>query len=137
MSKQTLPTLRIATGYQVNGQKESSKRKDANRVQKVMKNLKGMDLFSIGIRYPVHINDSLYKYYKMLWRKCKKLCVNKFIHSLWVSNGSIRLKLSDNERSYMITHIRDLEELFPGNEFIRDEEQVLYFQLCFIFKLVL
>ena len=99
-----------------------SKRKDANIVRKVKKNLKGMDLSSNGIRSPVYINDSLCKYYKMLWRKCKKLCVNKFIHSLWVSNGSIRLKLSDNERSYMIIHIRDLEELFPGNEFIRDEE---------------
>ena len=58
----------------------------------------------------------------MLWRKCKKLCVSKFIHSFWVSNGSIRLKLSNNERSYIITHINDLEELFPGNEFIGDEE---------------
>ena len=84
--------------------------------------MKGMDLSLIGIRSPVYLIDSLCKYYKMLWRKCKKLCVNKFIHSFWVSNGSIRLKLPDNERSYMITHISDLEELFPGNEFIRDEE---------------
>ena len=50
-----------------------------------------------------------------------KNSVNKFIHSFWVSNGSIRLKLSDNGRLDMITHIHDLEELFPGNEF-RDEE---------------
>ena len=59
-----------------------SKRKDANIVRKVKKNLKGMDLSSNGIRSPVYINDSLCKYYKMLWRKCKKLYVNKFIHSL-------------------------------------------------------
>ena len=58
----------------------------------------------------------------MPWRKCEKPCINKFIHSFWVSNGSIRLKLSDNERSYMITHVNDWEELFPGNEFNRDEE---------------
>ena len=58
----------------------------------------------------------------MLWRKCKKLCVNKFIHSLWFSNGAIRLKLSENERSYILTYINDLEELLPGNEVIRDEE---------------
>ena len=97
------------------------KRKDTNRVRKVKKNLKGMDSSLIGIRSPVYLIDSLCKYYKMLWRKCKKLCVNKFIHSFWVSNGSIRLKLSDNGRLDMITHIHDLEELFPGNEF-RDEE---------------
>ena len=101
---------------------EFSKRKGANRVWKVKKNLKGIDLSSTGIKSPVYINESLCKYYKMLWRKCKKLCVNKLIHSFWVSNGSIRLKLSDNERSYMITHINDLEEVFPGNEFIRDED---------------
>ena len=98
------------------------KRKETKRIRKVKKNLKGMDLSLIGIRSPVYLIDSLCKYYKMLWRKCKKLCVNKFIHSFWVSNGSIRLKLPDNERSYMIIHISDLEELFPGNEFIRDEE---------------
>ena len=57
-----------------------SKRKDSNRIRKVKKNLKGMDLSSIGIRSPVYINHSLCKYYKMLWEKCKKLCVNKFIH---------------------------------------------------------
>ena len=112
-----------------------SKRKNANRLRKVKKNVKDMDLPSICIRSLVYINDSLCKYCKMLWRKWKKLSVNKFIHSFWVSNGSIRLKLSDNGRLDMITHIHDLEELFPGNEF-RDEEQVVYFQLCFIFKLV-
>ena len=66
--------------------------------------MKGMDLLSVDIRSLVYINDSLCKYYKML------------------SNGSIRLKLSDNERLYMIIHINDLEELFPENKFIEDEE---------------
>ena len=74
-----------------------SKQKDAKSIWKIKKNFKGMDLSSIGFRSPVYINDSLCKYHKMLWRK--KLCVNKFIHSFWVSDGSIRLKLSDNERS--------------------------------------
>ena len=91
-------------------------------IRKVQKHLKCMDLSSIGIRSTVYINDCLCKYYKIPWRKCKKLCVNKFIHSFWTSNGSIKLKLSDNGRSYIITHINDLEELFPGNECIRDEE---------------
>ena len=98
------------------------KRKDTNRIRKVKKNLKGMDLSSIGIRSSVYINDSLGKYYNMVWRKCRKLCVNKFIHSFWVSNGFIRLKLSHNERSYIITHINNFEELLPGNKFIRDEK---------------
>ena len=58
----------------------------------------------------------------MLWQKFEKLFVNKFIHSFWVSNGSIRLKLSDTERSYIIAHVNDLEELLSGNEFTRDEK---------------
>ena len=33
-----------------------SKGKDANRIRKVKKNMKGMDLSSIGIRSPVYIN---------------------------------------------------------------------------------
>ena len=138
MLKQILSKLRIGTGCQ--GPKrvitKFSKGKDTNSIRRVKKNLKGMDLSSAGIRSRVHKNDSSCKYYKMFWQKCKKPCVNKFIHFFWVSNGSIRLKLSENERSYIITHINDLEELLLGNEFIRDEEQVIYFQLRFIFNLV-
>ena len=117
MSKQTLPILRIAIGYQVKRKKriivEFSKQKDANRMRKVKKNLKGMGWSSIDIPSTVYINDSLCKYYKTLLWKCKKLCVNKFIQSFWVSNGYIRLKLSDNERSYMITHISDFGRAVP------------------------
>ena len=50
------------------------KRKDAKSIRKVKKNLKGMALSSIGIRSPVYINDSLCKYDKIPWQKCKKLC---------------------------------------------------------------
>ena len=45
-----------------------SKRKDANRIRHCKKNLKEMDLTSLGISSPVFINDSLCQYYKMLWR---------------------------------------------------------------------
>ena len=97
-----------------------SKRKD--RIRHCKKNLKGMDLTSLGISSPVFINDSLCQYYKMLWRKCKKLLTNKFIDSFWVSNGSIRLRVENKNRPCVITHISDLEVLFPGNDILRDEE---------------
>ena len=96
------------------------KRKD--RIRHCKKNLKGMDLTSNGIPSPVFINDSLCQYYKMLWRKCKKLLTNKFIDSFWVSNGSIRLRRENKDRPCAITHISDLEVLFPGNDILRDEE---------------
>ena len=86
------------------------------------KYLKGMDLTSLGISSPVFINDSLCQYYKMLWRKCKKLWTNKFIDSFWVSNGSIRLRVEGKDRPCVITNISDFEDLFPGNDILRDEE---------------
>ena len=47
---------------------------------------------------------------------------NKFIDSFWVSNWSIRLRVENKDRPCVITHISDLEALFPGNDILRDEE---------------
>ena len=52
---------------------EMSRRKDAYKMRKAKKKLKGLDLTSIGINSAVFINDSLCRYYKNLWAKCKKL----------------------------------------------------------------
>ena len=98
-----------------------SKHKDASKIRSSKRKLKDMDLTSIGINNPVYINDSLCTYYKMLWRKCKSLRMNKLIHSFWVTNGSIRLRTVENGRTNEITHLSDLEELFPGNELLSDK----------------
>ena len=45
-----------------------------------------------------------------------------FMHTFWVSNGSMKLKIADNNRLYTITYINDLEELFPGNELLLESE---------------
>ena len=99
-----------------------ARRKDANLVRKNKNKLKGMNLSSVGINNPVFINDSLCSYYKMLWRKCKKLWSSKYIHAFWVSNGTLRLKITENGRVHIITHSQDLDELFPENELLRDEQ---------------
>ena len=91
-----------------------------------------MNLCSIGINNPVFINDSLCSYYKMLWRKCKKLWSSKYIHAFWVSNGTLRLKLTASGPVHIITHSQDLDELFSGNELLRDEQQVPCF-VCFVY----
>ena len=98
-----------------------SKRKDASKTRSSKRKLKDMYLTSVGINNPVYINDSLCTYYKMLWRKCKPLRMNKLIHSFWVTNGSIRLRAADNGRTNLITHLSDLEKLFPGNELLSDK----------------
>ena len=72
-----------------------SRHKDANKIRRAKKKLKGLDLSSIGINSPVFINDSLCRYYKNLWAKCKKLWLNEFIHGFWTSSRSIRLKLTE------------------------------------------
>ena len=98
-----------------------SKRKDGFKIRTSKRKLKDMDLTSIGINNPVYINDSLCTYYKMLWRKCKSLRMNKLIHSFWVTNGSIRLRTAENGRTNVITHLSNLEELFPGNKLFSDK----------------
>ena len=99
-----------------------ARRNDGNLIRKNKNKLKGMNLCSIGINNPVFINDSLCSYYKMLWRKCKKLWSSKYIHAFWVSNGTLRLKITENGRVHIITHSQDLDELFPENELLRDEQ---------------
>ena len=99
-----------------------SKRKDVDRVRKSKRKLKTTNLSSIGISNPVYVNDSLCKYYKYLWSKCKKLLNGSFIHSFWISNGTLRLKLHESSHPKSITHFVDLEEMFPGNPLLADEQ---------------
>ena len=47
--------------------------------------------------------------------------MNKLIHSFWVTNGPIKLKTLENGLTYVITHLSDLEELFPGNKLLSDK----------------
>ena len=106
-----------------------SKREDASKICSSKKKLKDMDLTSIGINTPVYINDSLYTYYQMLWRKCKSLRTSKLLHSFWETNGSIRLRTVENGRTSVIIHLGYLEGLFPGNELLPDKVYVLAFHV--------
>ena len=57
----------------------------------------------------------------MLWGKCRKLLLNKYIHSFWVTSGTVKLKTVENGRVYAVTHRNDLEELFPDYEVLTDQ----------------
>ena len=98
-----------------------TQRKDADKIRRAKKKQKDLDLSSIDINSAVYINDSLCRYYKNLWAKCKTLWFNKFIHGFWTSNGSKRLKLTETGNVRVVTHHADLEELFPGNDLISDD----------------
>ena len=71
-----------------------------------------MNLSPFGINITVYINDTLCTYYKILWGKCRKLLLNKYIHSFRVKNGTIKLQIVENERVYAVIHQNNLEELF-------------------------
>ena len=81
-----------------------SRHKDANMICLLKKGLKGMNLSSLGINSVVYINDSLCTYYKMLWGQCRKLLLNKWIPSFWVTNGTIKFKTVENGRVLAVTH---------------------------------
>ena len=98
-----------------------TRRKDSRWVllnKKMIKQLKPETLtLSAGVK--IYINESLCPYYKNFWTKCRKLWDAKQILSFWVSNGSIRVKLV-NENLSIITHDCDLVKLFPGHSLIAD-----------------
>ena len=98
-----------------------SKRKDAAKKQSSKKKLKGMELSSLGIRDKVCINGNPCKYYKLLWKKCKSLHSNHFIHAFWVSNGTVLLKVVENGRVHVV-HLSDLKDLFLEKQVFREKD---------------
>lgn len=72
-----------------------SRPKDANKVLTETKKLKGKNLISLEINYVFYRNNSICTYYKKLRTKHKKLRDNIVIHAFWISNGLIKLKVSE------------------------------------------
>ena len=90
-----------------------SKRKYVARVMNNKKKLKSMKPQNIGLPSgcKVYINESLCKYYKCLWWKCKLLQTRGSIQSFCVTNGSIKIRHQNNEVT-SVTYIEDLERHF-------------------------
>ena len=98
-----------------------SRQKDSDEIRRVRSKFKTADLKPMGITTPVYINDSLCFYYRKLWSKCKKLWTNKFIFGYRVSNGSIKIRISERSPVKIISHIVDLKKLFPDNTLLKDD----------------
>ena len=47
--------------------------------------------------------------------------MNKLIQSFWETNGFIGLRTVENGGIKIITHLSNLEELFPGNDLLSDK----------------
>ena len=91
------------------------KRKDADKIHEVKKGLKPLKFESMATNNSILINDSLCEYYKKLRDKCKWAWMNKFIHGFCVSHELIKMKVFEISNLYNITHVVDLEIMFPKN----------------------
>ena len=63
------------------------------------------------------INESLCDYYKLLLSKCKNLFLEKKIASLWVTNGTVKIKLLIDQVC-SISHEADLLALTNEGPFV-------------------
>ena len=106
-------------GYQKKVILKLSHRKDSRQKKNKKKQQLKPESLNLPAGLKIYINESLCSYYKKFSTKCRKLWNAKRILSFWVSNGSIRVKLI-NENVSIITHDCDLEKLFPGDPLIAD-----------------
>ena len=77
--------------------------------------LKGLD--PAGVDLPegtkIFINESLCPYYRGIWNKCKKLRVKQKVHQYYTINCLTRLQIEEFGQAKIITHMVDLQNLFP------------------------
>ena len=95
-----------------------SRRKDCQQVLSVKKNLQKLKMEDIGLTgdNKVFINHSLCPYYRVLWSKSKVLLNMGKINRLMVSNGTVKVKISEISAPISITHADDFTKYFPGTD---------------------
>ena len=65
----------------------------------------------------IFVNQSLCPYYKSLWSKSKKLRSLGKIHSFFISNSKIKIKLQENSNRESITPSSDFDKFFPDVDY--------------------
>ena len=93
-----------------------SNRKDCHALVKVKSDLNTLTMKDFGFEEnnKIYVNESLCPYYSVLWAKRKRLHHLQKIFSFYVSNGSIKIKIKENDKGITITHTADFEKYFPG-----------------------
>ena len=93
-------------------------RKDCLRILRVKRQLKGFD--PVAVDFPegtkVFDNESLCLYYPGIWNKCKKIRGRQKVHQYYTINGLIFLRIEESDQVKIITHMVDLQNLFPDIE---------------------
>ena len=92
-------------------------RKDCMLSLKNKKMLKDIDYSSKFGSSRLYINESLCGFYRGLWNKCKKLRNIGKIHSFYVSNGNVKIRINEHGNALSIGHDNDLIKYFPSVDF--------------------
>ena len=93
------------------------RKKDCQQILSVKKDIQkvnatDLDLPNTTIKF--YLNESLCPSYGMLWSKSKTFFTLGKIHSYFISNGSVKIRLQEKGPSIPITHTADFEKYFPG-----------------------
>ena len=93
-----------------------SRRKDCLQMLSVKKDLQKLDMEELHLPAgtKIFVNQSLCPYYKVLWSKSKRLRDLNEIHSFYISNNGIKIRIHENSKPIIITNVADLEKHFPG-----------------------
>ena len=85
-------------------------RKSVTKILNNRKNLASIEKY----KKKMYINESLCPHYRYLYGMCKKLWIEKRLLQFWVSNGTVRYRLSEHGHFTIVRHIKELEDAF-GN----------------------
>ena len=93
-----------------------TRREDCQQILLVKRDLKNLEMEDVELPRgtKIFINQSLCKYYRILWSKCKKLYSLGKCHTFYVSNGNIKIKITENSQPLTITHSSDFDKHFPN-----------------------
>ena len=64
----------------------------------------------------IFVDESLCPYYWGIWNKCKKLRDKQKVHQYYTINSLIRSRIEKSGQVKIITHMIDLQNLFPDIE---------------------
>ena len=84
--------------------------------KKLLKDVKNEDL-GFDDEVKLYVNESLCPNYRFIFWRCRILHQQNKIFSYFTTNGTIKIRVSENSNVKVITHINDLKKLFPGESF--------------------
>ena len=93
-----------------------SRRKSCKQVLQVKKDLKDLSMDDLDLTKgrKNFVNQSLCSYYRILWSKSKQLHSMGIIISFFISEGTVKVKITENSRPLAITQLSDFTVNFPN-----------------------